>query len=183
MKPNRKVKLLHNFSAVFIGLSSLLLPALSYGVCENITPSTPDSRLTDNGDFTVSDHATGLMWKQCSEGQNNNSTCRGSVSTHTWQAALQVAPTLNTTGGFAGFTDWRLPNIKELRSIVEVACHTPAINNNRFPNSDSGNYWSATASVSNINNAWRIEFEEGSTSDSRDSRSNSYAVRLVRTLQ
>ena len=182
MKPNKKNQPRHHIAALLIGVSCSLLPALSYGVCENVTLSTPNSRLIDNGDLTITDNATGLMWKQCSEGQGNNSTCSGSVSTHNWQEALQLASSLNAGAGFAGFSDWRLPNIKELRSIVEVACHTPAINSTRFPNSDSGNYWSATASISNTSNAWRIEFEEGSTSDSRDSRTNSYAVRLVRTM-
>ena len=182
MKPNKKIQP-QRYLTTLIGVWSLLLSSLSNGVCENITQSTPDSRLIDNGDSTISDHATGLMWKQCSEGQSSDSACSGNFSTHNWQEALQVASTLNAAAGFAGFNDWRLPNIKELRSIVEMACHTPAINSNRFPNSDSGNYWSATASISNTNNAWRIEFGDGETSDSRDSRTNSYAVRLVRNAQ
>ncbi len=159
---------------------SLLLSGLSQASCENITLSTPNSRLIDNGDNTITDMATTLMWKQCSEGQANDGTCSGSASDHTWQSALQIPQALNTGGGFAGHSDWRLPNIKELRSIVEVACQGPAINEIRFPNTSARNYWSSTLSVDNTSNAWRVEFDKGETSASRSARSSLYLVRLVR---
>jgi len=69
----------------------------------------PDSRYSDNGNGTVTDHHTGLMWKQCSEGQSG-AACSGSVTTMRWAAALAAG----ANSSFAGFNDWRLPNTKEL---------------------------------------------------------------------
>lgn len=164
----------------FTLISSLLLSSLANAVCESVAESTPNGELQDNGDGTVIDSTTGLMWKQCSEGQENDAACTGSVSAYSWQEALQILETLNTNGGFAGHSDWRLPNIKELRSIVEVACHTPAINSVRFPNTPATNYWSSTASFDDTENAWRVEFADGESNASRSGRNSVYAVRLVR---
>jgi hypothetical protein len=59
------------------------------------------------------------MWMRCALGQNwNGATCTGSGQAYTWQAALQAAE----GSSFAGYSDWRLPDIKELSSIVEQAC-------------------------------------------------------------
>lgn len=58
----------------------------------------------DNGDGTVTDNATGLMWMQS-----------GSSGTGTWEEALNWAENLE----YAGYTDWRLPNAKELQSLVD----------------------------------------------------------------
>ncbi len=103
--------------------------------CNSAIPfSTPDSQLTDNGNGTITDTATGLMWKKCLEGISGQQCDSGSVLTFTWQGALERPGVVNGGGGFAGQTDWRLPNIKELRSIVEEKCYQPAINLNRFPN-------------------------------------------------
>ena len=49
---------------------------------------------TDNGDGTVSDSLSGLVWDQCSWGQGST-TCTRSASTHTWAAALGVAISAN----------------------------------------------------------------------------------------
>ncbi len=59
---------------------------------------------TDNGDGTVSDNATGLMWQQNDDG-----------NTRDWETALSYSENLN----LAGHSDWRLPNAKELQSIVD----------------------------------------------------------------
>ncbi|WP_082087048.1 Lcl C-terminal domain-containing protein [Teredinibacter purpureus] len=54
---------------------------------------------------------------------------------------LQVPNTLNGTGGFAGYSDWRVPNIKKILSIIEVPCSSPSINSDRFLAASIGNYW------------------------------------------
>ena len=67
-------------------------------------PQYGENRFVDNGDGTVSDLATGLMWQQNDDGQR-----------YDWPQALQYADTLT----LAGHTDWYLPNAKELQSLVD----------------------------------------------------------------
>ncbi|MGX9727484.1 MAG: Lcl C-terminal domain-containing protein [Candidatus Electronema sp. VV] len=145
-----------------------------------IPASTPDSRLTDNGDGTVTDTKTGLMWKQCVEGLSGSDCASGTAGSFTWQQALQQPGTVNNAGGFAGHTDWRLPNIKELRSIVEEQCYSPAINQNRFPNTPSSDVWSGSPYAYALNSvaSWYVNFNYGRSRTY--SRTIHYAVRLVR---
>lgn len=154
---------------LMIGAALLLgTQALYAQTCNSsVTSSAPDSRYTDNGDGTVTDKQTGLMWKQCSEGLATTSTpCdTGSAATYSWQGALTQAQTVNSAG-FAGYNDWRLPNIKELSSLVEEACYSPAINSVRFPETmfvDYFGYWSSSPYVgSRGNGTWLYNFNGGS---------------------
>jgi hypothetical protein len=123
-------------------------PAQAQQTCKyaSIAATAPASRFTDNGDGTVTDTATGLQWKRCSEGQAwSGGTCAGSATSHNWQDALQLA----ATASYAGKDDWRLLNIKELASIVEQACYGPAIDMTVFPATPwyPSSYWSSTPEV------------------------------------
>jgi hypothetical protein len=164
-------------------LASLLVvaPIAQAHYCNsNIPLARPDTHYTDNHDGTVTDNTTGLMWKQCSEGvSTSNTACdTGSSNTYTWQGALAQAQNVNT-GGFAGYSDWRLPNIKELGSLVETACGNPSINVNFFPEPTGAYFWSSTPDPSDSTLAWRIYFDIGG--DSRFGKGNTHAVRLVRS--
>jgi hypothetical protein len=163
---------------VFVSLWSVT--STTWATCTTIPASTPDSQLVDDGDGTITDTATSLIWRQCSEGQANDTSCTGSALTYTWQQALQIPQTLNTSGGFAGHTDWRLPNLKELRSIVEEACYSPSINSTRFPNTPSSNFWSASANAKHSGNAWYVDFDHGFSNDYGSYRRYGRHVRLVR---
>jgi len=119
-----------------------------------------------------------LVWKRCSEGQTwNSTTCTGTASTFTWGQALQQAQTVNING-FAGFSDWRVPNLKELSSIVERQCRAPAINVSIFPATPNLVYWTATPSIANAANAWAIDLNLGIRGDILKSSANN--LRLVR---
>ena len=160
-----------------------LLTVVPIGVqaaCEaSIPATTPTGDFTIHGDGTVTHNKTGLMWKVCSEEQNwSADSCSGSIGTYTWQAALQLPQNLNASGGYAGYTDWRLPNIKELLSIAELSCYNPAINTAVFPSTASNVYWSASPSASLVTYASGVDFD--SSYDSGYSRVSTNRVRLVR---
>ena len=158
-----------------------LLPVVAFAqTCQtaNIPATMPTNRFTINKNGTVSDTKTGLMWKTCSEGQSGTDCSGGSAATYTWQLALQQAQTVNNGSGFAGYSDWRVPNVKELVSITEKQCYDPAINLTVFPNTPSNLFWSSSpyAGISSL--AWIVGFSYGY---SDYGLKNDYAVvRLVR---
>ena len=112
-----------------------------------------DNRYTDNGDGTISDAQTGLMWSKCSYGQTYDGgdsdqdgiICEGSPAFGDWPQAFAWAADSNANTTY-GHNDWRLPNIKELGSIVDFGSARPAINQSIFPSTASGPYWSSTHS-------------------------------------
>ena len=153
-------------------------PALAQTCNDHIPASTPDSRFTDNGDGTVTDNVTGLMWKKCVEGLSGTDCATGTDEAFTWKEALAQPGVVNNGGGFAGHTDWRLPNIKELVSIVEEKCSYPAINLTIFPNDPGSNVWSGSADAGNSHFAWYVSFYDGGSY--YNYRTSYLRVRLVR---
>jgi len=150
---------------------------VTFAACTaSIIASTPTADFVNHGNGTVTHTKTGLMWKQCSEGLSGVGCATGAATFHTWQAALQLAEALNAGGGFVGFADWRVPNIKELNSIVERQCNTPAINVTIFPATVSSLYWSA--SLSGTGSVSAIHFSGGGYF--ANNKNNNHYVRLVR---
>ena len=149
----------------------------------SIPPSTPSADFIDNGDGTVTHRKTGLMWMRCSLGQSwSGSSCEGSAVGYPWQSALQAARNLNTAGGYAGRTDWRVPNIKELRSIVEQQAYSPSINSSVFPGTPvSGYFWSASAATGCSEYAFSVYFYDGGAHHTI--KVGAFRVRLVRAEQ
>jgi hypothetical protein len=153
-------------------MSALRLPAYcvltlvsTAGLAQTCPPGNPlvapTSRFAISapvaGQNVVLDRETGLMWKQCSEGQSGN-TCAGIAAQDDWQAALQRA----NTASHAGFDDWRLPNRAELLSIVETGCFDPAVDAIAFPNTEAQFYWTSTTQAAEPINAWAVNFGGGS---------------------
>ncbi len=140
--------------------------------------TTPEDRFVDNGNGTVTDSITGLMWLRCPLGQAwNGETCTGNAARQTWQAALQAADGL----AFAGFTDWRMPNLKEIGAIVEQRCRNPATNEVLFPVTATESFWSSSPYAGDIGNAgyaWTIDFRNGI--DTIITKNTELPVRLVR---
>jgi len=133
----------------------------------------------DNGNGTVTDLTTGLMWLQ----KTINADLNDKNNTYTWEEALLWITQLNQDN-YAGYNDWRLPNINELVSIFNRE-FSPAINSTFFPNNNSSTvdpyYWSSTPSPWNsINNiAWGVAFY-GSTFQDIKSLEGTHFVRAVR---
>ena len=137
----------------------------------------PNNRYTNHGNGTVTDSKTALMWKQCGEGQSGAS-CTGTLTNQVWQTALNTAN--NST--FANYIDWRLPSSKELQSLVETGCHSPAINITLFPNTPSTFFWTSTTLAPNAFRAWVVYFGNGFVNDV-SVKSGNLGVRLVRAGQ
>lgn len=156
-------------------LSGFFTMASAAQTCLNesqIPASTPTGQFVDHGNGTVTDSNTGLMWAKCSEGLSGSDCATGAATTLTWQEALDRA----YESALAGYSDWRLPNINELHSIIEVQCTNPAINLSLFPNT-LVNYWSASPDGHFF--AFYIAFFRGGSSNL--SRIANLYVRLVRS--
>jgi hypothetical protein len=114
----------------------------------------------DNANGTVNDRQTGLVWQKCSMGQNNDTTCSGTASAVSWTNALAYCNALTTIPARI----WRLPNINELKSIVDrtIGPNPAALNNTVFPATGvTFNYWSSSTYVPNTMNAWYVPFYDG----------------------
>jgi len=167
------------FTLLFCALPFLTHAAQS---CNSAIPrSAPDSRYIDHGDRTVTDSETGLMWKQCSEGLSDSGCVSGAIETFNWQEAMARAESINSGAGFAGYTDWRVPDIKELASLVEIACYSPAINETLFPATPASGFWSASPHALSSDYAWVVLFSNGGDND--DVKSYGLRLRLVRAGQ
>jgi|GEM_PF-850263 len=131
-----------------------------------------------NVDGTVTDPRTGLTWDTCSLGQDAAKACAGDPTFVTWQDALGAAREMNA-GRWRGHADWRLPNAKELASLVDAARYRPAIDAARFPNTASSAYWSSTTDVHASSAAWTVFFGGGDVFAKQ--KMTRAAVRLVRS--
>ena len=130
---------------------------------------------TLNGDGTVTDPTTGLTWMQCAKGQTwDGTTCTGTASNYTFDQANALTGTVT----FAGQSDWRLPNIRELQTIVDRSVSNPAIDAGAFPATPSSHFWSGSPYAGDSNNAWYVNFDRGNAG--YGSRGNHNGVRLVR---
>lgn len=121
----------------------------SFWVQWPLPPSTTPTNYHDNGDGTVSDTLTGLMWQQVT-----------SSDTMSWDAAKTYCSTTASTGGH---NDWRLPSKIELLSIVDNASTNPigAINAVFQMAPNAGNVWSSTPVAGAPSSAWSVDFGSG----------------------
>ena len=152
--------------------------SIALQICRNeaeIPSTAPDSKFIDNANGTISDKVTGLMWQKCTVGLSGSDCQTGNETLHTWQQALDEANS-STTGSHL---DWRLPNVKELESLVELQCYNPAINLSYFPNTVGVKFWTSSPKQDQTNYSWYVEFFYGLTDgDWRDF--NPKVIRLVR---
>ncbi|RMD87237.1 MAG: DUF1566 domain-containing protein, partial [Calditrichaeota bacterium] len=127
--------------------------------------SWPNPRFTDNNDGTVTDNLTGLMWTK-----NANLT-----GLQTWQNALNYCNNLN----FAGYTDWRLPNREELRSLIDYSQIYPAISQGHPFTNVKTFYWQSTSGIERYS-AYVVDIRFGDLLLER--KSDSYYVWPVRSV-
>jgi Protein of unknown function (DUF1566) len=125
----------------------------------------------DHGDGSITDRGTGLRWRRCAEGQRwSDGRCSGAATLHGWSEAMAL-----------GRDGWRLPQVVELRSIVDEGCRAPAIDGRVFPDAPGQRFWSATPFPTYPGQAWSVDFASGGAA--YEDKAHARAVRLVRGVQ
>ena len=133
----------------------------------SLTTPTIVTHFTDNGDGTITDNVTNLIWQKAPN-----------TTTYTWEQAISYAENL----ALAGSSDWRLPNIKELVSINDETTNAPSINITYFPTMVSARYWSSTTQFApGGTSAWFNDFQNFGIS-SYDLKTISHNVICVRGI-
>lgn len=153
----------------------------------------------DNGDGTITDEATGLMWEK----KDHSGGLHEAGNTYSFSAtgmnmdgtmATDFLAGMNADGGFAGHTDWRIPNVTELESIKNYGIGTSAATFDEF-NSDCAagctviacsctrldGYWSSTTHANNPVNGWNVSFN-GAGTDPVGKTGGFSPVRAVRNV-
>ncbi len=139
------------------------------------TVAAPHSFIVSADGLEVSDQQTGLIWKRCPEGANwDGSTCVGDALPLTAAQALQRASDQSASTGL----DWRLPNLKELSSLVDRGQLSPNIDPTAFPSTPETNFWSSSPVAGDPGSVWAVVFAGGFTEI--DARQFTLLVRLVR---
>ena len=125
----------------------------------------PSPRFTINSDGTVADNLTGLVWLEnasCTAFFSGDTTAQNNRS---WSNALTAANSLES--GYCGLTDgsiagdWRLPNVREMHSLIDLSQYDPALPTNPFTGVQSSYYWSSTTNAENTNEAWFVRLNDG----------------------
>ena len=154
-------------------------------------------RYRDNGDGTVTDVQTKLQWMRCSLGQTwRAGTCVGEAKKHAWQAALGAAKAMNRQEGYAGYRNWRVPTIEELKTLVYCSSGQPKTWNDTgetckgdnlerptlyqpaFPNTPGLWYWSSSIHGDLLDYVSNVSFVDGHVY--ADNKVSGNHVRLVR---
>lgn len=128
-------------------------------------------RFTDNGDGTITDNATSLMWPKDFAGAGAEI-----VAEKLWSEALAWANELS----FAGYTDWRIPNLLELASLIDLSLADPGTWV-LFENDPSSNFWTSSRYVEMTTYAWRVDTYDGTRAISKKEESNRKVI-AVRSI-
>jgi hypothetical protein len=129
-----------------------------------VTPITIPNHFIDNGDSTITDNLTNLIWQKYPN-----------INIQNWEQALLYSENLV----LANATDWRLPNIKELQSLNDENVIQPSVTAPYFQNIGVKKYWSSTSLPNQITKAWYWDTQFGITT--YDVKTNSNIVICVRT--
>jgi len=127
----------------------------------------------DNGDGTITDKRTGLMWEKLSDDDSIHDKDHG----YSRPNALAVKIALLNQTAFAGYTDWRLPNVSELQSLTSYGTFAPAVpaelNSGCVPwctvqtcsCTRGSRHWSSSFSPANALNVLMVDFSDGRVVD------------------
>jgi Protein of unknown function (DUF1566)/Secretion system C-terminal sorting domain len=121
------------------------------------TPIVIANHFTDNGNGTITDNLTQLIWQKAPN-----------ANLFTWENAIAYAEGLS----LAGATDWRLPNIKELQSLNDESKTNPSTNTTYFGTIGIKNYWSSTSLPNQTTESWYWNTQFGITTYALKTASN-----------
>jgi hypothetical protein len=160
------------------------------------------TKLDDNGNelpdsasswVMVRDNVTGLIWevKNSKNGTYDYSNLHDADNVYTWYDPNDSYPGTPGNGtdtkdfidalnisNFGGHSDWRLPSVNELSTIVklDIRLPGPTINTTYFPNTQSAFYWSSTTFANYMSFAWGMNFNYGNDVDSFYKSSSHYVL-------
>jgi len=144
----------------------------------------PNPRFTENGNGTATDNLTGLIWLQRGNCTRFFFLDLTQYNYRTWEEAITACHLLSS--GYCELSDgsqegdWRLPNRKELDSLIDLGENNPSMPEGHLlsPTVTAGDYWSATTRSGLETYAWTVNFASGAISSERIDEVGS--VRCVR---
>jgi hypothetical protein len=158
----------------------------------SVKPPSKYSKLDSNGKqlpdsaqswVMVLDNETNFIWevKQNKDGVKDYDNPNDADNTYNWVESNQKFVNALNAARLGGFSDWRLPSLKELKTLVDSNRKNPAISADYFPNTQSSLYWTSTTYASSMNTVWCVNFFFGL--DQFTGKHNACYVRAVHVGQ
>jgi hypothetical protein len=145
--------------------------------------SAPTERFEDNGDGTVTDSVSRVMWMRCPVGQAwSDGTCVGEPARLTWVEAAEAAERVNASGSYF-FNDWRVPALRDLAMIAERQCEDPRINLTVFPGTPADFFWTSSSRPADGFDDYAYALSFGAEGVQHRPKEDPHHVRLARTGQ
>ncbi len=124
-----------------------------------IDSSAPISRFKQDHHGNILDRFSGLIWKRCVAGLSGNYCDEGEKLKMSWLQAQMYAGKVTNDETEVLTTSWRLPNIKELQSTIEIQCEEPALNPFIFPNIPLEDVWSGTPHTHHTDSSYYLQYQ------------------------
>lgn len=131
----------------------------------------------EDGFLVVFDTVTGLEWQGCALGLSGTSCRSGEASSMTWSEAIVACDEL----AWSGHSDWHLPDVYELSSILNCEVDHPSIDGDAFPGTPIMRFWTISTfaqSSDDTSYAWKVDFDTGDVDNSP--KDSTYGIRCVR---